>query len=416
MYRPLELFIGLRYTRAKRQNHFISFISLISMGGILLGVMALITVLSVMNGFQNEVRDRILGMTAHVEVQSYSNRLDNWEHVADSAREEPRITGAAPYVRGEAMFTRGDHVQGGLINGILPDWEKDISMVEDHMVSGSLSELEAGGFGLVIGQGLARQLGATVGDRVTLVTPRVNMGPTGFVPRLKRFTVVGVFEVGMHEYDSGLGLIHMGDAQTLYRKDEGVTGVRMNTTDFFTAPETARYLGRDVLDGQYWVTDWTQRHANFFRALKIEKAAMFIILSLIVAVAAFNIVSTLVMVVTDKQGDIAILRTLGASPRTILGIFVIQGTFIGFIGTALGVVAGVLLASNVDVIVPFIENQLGIEFLPSSVYYISELPSEVRWSEVTTIGLISFGLSALATLYPAWKASRTRPAEALRYE
>ncbi|MFO8155269.1 MAG: lipoprotein-releasing ABC transporter permease subunit [Pseudomonadota bacterium] len=416
MYRPLELFIGLRYTRAKRKNHFISFISLISMGGILLGVTALITVLSVMNGFQNEVRDRILGMTAHVEVQSYGKKLDNWDGVADRALEEPRILGAAPYVRGEAMYTSGDFVQGGLVNGIEPEREKTISMVDDNMVAGSMADLEPGGFGVLIGRGLARQLGVSVGDRVTLVTPRVNMGPTGFAPRLKRFNVVGIFEVGMHEYDSGLGLIHLEDAQTLYRMDDAVTGVRMVTEDLFSAPETARHLGRTVFDGQYWVTDWTHRHANFFRALKIEKAAMFIILSLIVAVAAFNIVSTLVMVVTDKQGDIAILRTLGASPRTILGIFVIQGTFIGFIGTALGVTGGVLLASNVGVIVPFIENRLGIEFLPSSVYYISELPSEVRWSEVTTIGVISFALSALATLYPAWKASRTRPAEALRYE
>jgi lipoprotein-releasing system permease protein len=416
MYRPLELFIGLRYTRAKRQNHFISFISLISMGGILLGVTALITVLSVMNGFQNEVRDRILGMTAHIEIQSYGKKLDHWEDVADRALEEPRILGAAPYVRGEAMYTSGDYVQGGLVNGIQPEREKTISMVDDSMVAGSMADLEPGEFGLLIGQGLARQLGVSVGDRVTLVTPRVNMGPTGFVPRLKRFNVVGIFEVGMHEYDSGLGLIHLEDAQTLYRMERSVTGVRMITDDLFSAPETARQLGRAVFEGQYWVTDWTHRHANFFRALKIEKAAMFIILSLIVAVAAFNIVSTLVMVVTDKQGDIAILRTLGASPRTILGIFVIQGTFIGFIGTALGVTGGVLLASNVGVIVPFIENQLGIEFLPSSVYYISELPSDVRWSEVITIGVSSFGLSALATLYPAWKASRTRPAEALRYE
>ena len=416
MYRPLELYIGLRYTRAKRRNHFISFISMISMGGILLGVTALITVLSVMNGFQNEVRDRILGMTAHVEVQSYGQRLDHWRDVVERAGGHPEVVGGAPYIRGEAMFTRGDRVQGGLINGIHPDWEPNISMVGERMVEGSLDNLEAGGFGLLIGRDLARQLGASTGDRVTLVTPRVNMGPTGFTPRLKRFTVVGIFEVGMYEYDSGLGLIHLEDAQTLYRMDEAVTGVRLVTRDLFTAPETARSLSREVFEGQNWVTDWTYRHANFFRALKIEKAAMFIILSLIVAVAAFNIVSTLVMVVTDKQGDIAILRTLGASPRSIMGIFMIQGTFIGLFGTAFGVAGGVALASNVGVIVPFIEHQLGIEFLPASVYYISELPSEVRWSEVVTIGAISFGLSALATLYPAWRASRTRPAEALRYE
>ena len=415
MFRPLPLFVGLRYTRAKRRNGFISFISLTSMAGIVLGVMALIVVLSVMNGFQNEVRERILGMTAHMEVQGGRDGLADWQAVAERGKAMPGVNGAAPYVRGEAMFTHRSYVQGGMVNGILPEREASISMVGASMQSGRLEDLAAGEYGIVLGEGMARQLGVTVGDPVVLVTPRANMGPTGFVPRLKRFSVVGVFEVGMHEYDSALAYIHLEDARTLYRMGNRVTGVRMTMDELFNAPERAAELEAELGPG-YWVTDWTRRHANFFRALKIEKAAMFIILSLIVAVAAFNIVSTLVMMVTDKQGDIAILRTLGASPRTVMAIFVIQGTVIGAVGTLLGTGAGIAVATNIDVIVPALEEFFGMEFLPASVYYISELPSELRWSEVTAIAGVSFGLSALATLYPAWQAARTRPAEALRYE
>jgi lipoprotein-releasing system permease protein len=415
MFRPLEFFVGLRYTRAKRRNHFISFISGISMLGITLGVMALITVLSVMNGFQNEVRERILGMTSHVNISGSDGSLTGWPGVAERAKEHPRVIGAAPYIRGEGMLSHGRYVQGTLVNGVLPRLQPQVSIVGDNMVAGSMDALQPGEYNIVLGRDLARALGVQVGDRVVLVTPNASVGPTGFLPRLKRFRVGGIFQVGMYEYDSGLALIHMDDAARLYRKGDSVSGVRLRLDDMFTAPRVARQLG-GAFGGDYWISDWTYRHANFFRALKIEKTALFIILLLIVAVAAFNIVSTLVMVVTDKQSDIAILRTLGASPGSILGIFMVQGTVIGLIGTALGVVTGVALALNIDVIVPFIERSFDVEFLPSSVYYISELPSDLRWNEVFMIASVSFGLSILATLYPAWRASRTQPAEALRYE
>jgi len=415
MFKPLELYIGLRYTRAKRRNHFISFISLISMLGIGLGVMALITVLSVMNGFEQELRQRILGMTAHATIGSYGDGLEEWREVAERARNHPEVTGTAPYIRAEGMLSHGSQVNGALIRGILPEQEAQVSEVGSKMIAGKLEDLRAGEFGIVLGRDLARILGAGPGDKVTLVTPSANVSPAGILPRLKRFRVVGVFEVGMYEYDSALAMIHIEDAARLFRMGESVTGVRLKLEEMFRAPWVTRELA-DSLPGVYRVSDWTLQHANFFRAIRTEKTVMFVILLLIVAVAAFNIVSTLVMVVTDKKADIAILRTLGISPGSVMSIFMVQGTIIGFVGTLLGLVGGVALALNVETIVPAIEQAFGVQFLPADVYYISKLPSEVHWDDVAVICVISFFLSIAATLYPAWRAAATEPAEALRYE
>ncbi len=415
MFKPLELFVGLRYTRAKRRNHFISFISLVSMLGIALGVTALITVLSVMNGFQNEVRDRILGMAAHVTISGLDGRLRDWPEVLERVRPVPHVLGAAPYIHAEGMVSLGERVHGTMVRGLLPSLEPQVSVVGERMVAGTLDALQPGSFNIILGSELANSLGVGIGDKITLITPSANVSPAGILPRLKRFTVAGVFEVGMFQYDSALVLIHLRDAAKLYRFDEAVSGVRLKLDDMFIAPRVADEIS-GILGEYYWVSDWTRSHTNYFRALKIEKTAMFIILLLIVAVAAFNIISTLVMVVTDKQGDIAILRTLGISPASIMGIFIVQGVVIGMVGTLLGIAGGVSLALNIDTIVPAIESTFGIQFLPSSVYYISELPSELRWSEVVTIATLAFALSMLATIYPAWRASRVQPAEALRYE
>ena len=414
MYRPLELFIGLRYTRAKRRNHFISFISLISMLGIALGVTALITVLSVMNGYEETLRSRILGMTAHATISAYGEGMNDWSKIIDIAKRNPHVVGAAPFVRKEAMLVEGARVAGSAIRGVLPSRENEVSDVGSKMVDGSLSDLKPGKFGIVLGVDLAGSLGVTVGDKVTVVTPSASVSLAGILPRLKRFTVVGLFRVGMYEYDSTLALINMDDAEKLFRMT-GPSGVRLKLDDMFKAPLISRQVA-EQLPGAFYITDWTRQHANFFRAVRTEKTVMFIILLLIVAVAAFNIVSTLVMVVTDKRSDIAVLRTLGATPRSIMAIFMVQGTLIGFIGTLLGMVGGVSLALNLETIVPAIERFFGVHFMPADVYYISELPSKLEWSDVTHITAISFLISVVATLYPAWRASRTQPAEALRYE
>ena len=416
MFRPLELFIGLRYTRAKRRNHFISFISLTSMLGIALGITALITVLSVMNGFQQELRGRILAMTAHATISRWSGPLENWRAVREQALQNPEVQGGAPFIRGEAMLNNASLVSGALIQGILPDEEQQVSDIDGKMVQGSLDDLRPGGFGIILGKELANALGLMVGDKVTVITPQATVTPAGVLPRLKRFNVVGIFKAGMYEYDRGLALVHVADAGKLFQYPDGaVNGVRLKLRDLFQAPRLARQLAARLPDG-YLARDWTQDHASFFRAVQIEKTAMFVILTLIVAVAAFNIVSALVMVVTDKQADIAILRTLGATPLSIMGIFVVQGITIGLVGTLLGLAGGVALATHVDVVVPFIERLFGVKFLAPDVYLISDLPSQVQWGDVTTIGLVAFGLATLATLYPAWRAARTQPAEALRYE
>ncbi len=417
MFRPLELFIGLRYTRAKRRNHFISFISLTSMLGIALGITALITVLSVMNGFQQELRGRILSMTAHATISRWNGLVDDWQGLRNQAqRSSPEVLGGAPYIRGEAMLNHASLVSGALLQGILPAEEKQVSHIGDKMVHGTLDDLRPGAFGIILGKALANALGVNMGDKVTVITPQANITAAGILPRLKRFDVVGIFDAGMYEYDRGLALIHVADAGKLFQLPDGaVSGVRLKLRDLFQAPRLAAALSEQLPDG-YLARDWTQDHASFFRAVQIEKTAMFVILTLIVAVAAFNIVSALVMVVTDKQSDIAILRTLGATPRSIMGIFIVQGITIGLVGTLLGLIGGVSLAKNVGVVVPFIERVFGIKFLAPDVYLISDLPSQVQWGDVSTIGLVAFGLAALATLYPAWRAARTQPAEALRYE
>jgi lipoprotein-releasing system permease protein len=415
MFKPFELYVGLRYTRAKRRNHFISFISLSSMLGIFLGVAALITVLSVMNGFEKEVRERILDMVSHLTVTNYQHGVANWHQVMDTTLANPHVIGAAPYVEGEGMLIHGKGVNGARIRGVLPDREPAVSAIASKMEVGKLTDLKPGEFDVVLGRDLARILGVDVGDKVTMVTPSVNVTPAGMVPRLKRFRVVGIFYLGMYEYDSALAVIHMSDAQRLFKMGDRVTGIRAKLDDLFRAPEV-RYQLQDGPLSQYWVRDWSSYHANWFRAVKIEKRMIFLLLLLIVAVAAFNIVSTLVMVVTDKESDIAILRTLGAAPRSIMGIFIVQGTVIGVVGTVLGAVGGVSLALNLDVVVPWIENLFGIHFLDPGVYYLSELPSDLHWNDVWMITGVSFLLGIVATVYPAWRASKTQPAEALRYE
>ncbi len=412
---PYELLVGLRYTRAKRRNHFISFISLISMAGIALGVAALIVVLSVMNGFQKELRTRILGVASHIQVTAINGELHNWLEVGRQTLQHPEVKAAAPFVQAQAMLSRDEAVRGTLVRGVIPELEDKVADFGRFMKAGTLENLQPGGFGIVLGSDLANAMGVTLEDKVTMIAPQGTVTPAGVVPRLRTFTVVGIFEAGMYEYDSGLALIDLNDAQVLFRLGDGVSGVRLKLDDLFRAPRVARELVPLIQEDAY-ISDWTRSHANFFRAVQIEKNMMFIILSLIVAVAAFNIVSTLVMAVTDKQADIAILRTLGASPGSIMAVFVVQGALIGVIGLGLGVVGGVALALNIDVVVPFIERVLGTQFLAKDVYYISQLPSELQWGDVTGITAIAFVLALAATLYPSWRASRVNPAEALRYE
>jgi lipoprotein-releasing system permease protein len=415
MFHPLPLWLGLRYTAAKRRNHFISFISLTSMLGILVGVTALITVLSVMNGFEKELRERILGVAAHASVTRISGPLEDWRPVAEQAREHPEVAGTAPFVEGQVMLVKGDEVTGAKLRGVEPSAEPAVSDVAANMQSGALDNLAAEEYGIVLGNALARYLGVEKGDRVTLVTPQASVTPVGVLPRLKRFTVAGVFEIGMYDYDRSTAFIHIADAQQLMRIDSGVSGVRLRLEDMLRAPTIGDELEQHLGSG-LWVRDWTQRHANFFQAVRTEKTVMFVILALIVAVAAFNIVSTLVMTVTDKQSDIAILRTLGLRPRAVMAIFLVQGSVIGFVGTALGVAGGIALALNIGELMPALEQLLGVNLLPANVYYISDLPSDLQVDDVVRIALLSVGLSVLATLYPAHRAARTQPAEALRHE
>ncbi len=415
MIRPYELFVGLRYTRAKRRNHFISFISLTSMFGTALGVMALITVLSVMNGFEKELRTRILGVASHLTITGDGGRLRDWRAVEKVVAADADVLDSAPYVQGQGMLTRGKVASGIIVRGILPEAEPQVADIGDKMISGRLSDLKATEFGIVLGRDLAWKLGVDLGSRLALVVPEGQITAAGLLPRMKRFTVVGIFEIGMYEYDSGLALVNIEDAALLYQMPGQVSGLRLKLADVYRAPRTADRL-EDELGLGYRARDWTREHANYFRALKMEKTVMFIILLLIVAVAAFNIVSTLVMVVTDKEAEIAILRTLGATPRSIMAIFMVQGTVIGVVGTVLGAVLGILLANNVDVVVPFLERLFSTTFLAKDVYYISELPSDMRWPDVVTITSASLLMGFLATLYPARRASLTQPAEALRYE
>ena len=415
MFKPLVLFIGLRYTRAKRRTRFISFITLTSVLGIALGVTALITVLSVMNGFEAELRDRILGMTSHATITGWNGRLDDWHAYDSELEKDERVVGWAPFIRGQIMLNAGRRVSGSLLRGVLPDSEPNVSEVFNNLIRGDAASLQAGKYQIILGVELANYLSVGIGDKVTVITPQVNSTPAGILPRLRRFTVTSIFKVGMYEYDRNLALIHISDAAKLYRLGGSVSGLRLRLVDLFDAPRVTADLA-STLAGGIQVSDWTRVHANFFRAIKTEKRVMFIILLLIVAVAAFNIVSTLVMVVTDKQGDIAILRTQGLTPTSVMGIFIVLGAIIGTIGTILGVIGGVALALNVDVIVPAIERFFGVHFLAPDVYYISELPSKLVWADVYQIAAMAFVLALLATLYPAWQASRIKPAEVLRYE
>ena len=415
MFRPLELFIGSRYLRAKRRNHFISFISFISVFSLALGITLIITVLSVMNGFQFEIKDRILSMTAHATVLELDGKLRDWQKVEKDLEGNTEIKGSAPYVQGQGMIVHGKQVTGAMITGIDPQLESNVSRIGNHLLDASLDVLKPGEFGILLGSDLANYLSVDVGEKITVITPEATVTPAGIIPKFRRFTVMGTYTVGMPQYDRNTASIHIGDAKRLFNLGDAVTGLRLKFEDLFDAQEIT-YKLRDQLGGMYWVSDWTYHNRNFFRALKMEKTMMFIITIIIVFVAAFNIISMLVMVVTEKQSDIAIMRTLGVSPKSIMGIFVVQGTVIGLVGTLLGALGGVLLSSNLESIVRLVEKIRGAKFLSPDVYPISDFPSEIIPSEVIAICIVAFVITVLATIYPAWKAARTQPAEALRYE
>ena len=410
-----EVLVGFRYTKTKGGDRFVSFISLISMVGIALGVAALIVVLSVMNGFQHELRDRILGVVSHVQIKAAQGSLTDWKRLSKKIDSKDSVIGFAPYVTVQGLLSNKKFVRGVLIRGILPDFESQVSSINESLIYGSMDNLSEGSYKIIIGNELALRLNTGVGDQIMLMIPRGQVTPAGVLPRMRSFTVSGIFESGMYDYDSGLALVHLADSQRLTRSGEAISGLRLKLDDLFKAP-WVRFELSSELGEQFYVTDWTQSHASFFRAVQIEKRVMFIILMLVVAVAAFNIVSTLVMSVSNKRADIAILRTLGASPKGIMAIFIIQGALIGFIGTVAGAFLGFLLASNIDVIVPFIESSFGMDLLSKDVYYISDLPSDIRIYDVFLVSAISFGLSIIATIYPSWRASVTRPTDALRYE
>ena len=414
---PYEWIVGLRYTRAGKRsgrNSFISFISLISVAGIALGVAALIVVLSVMNGFQKEVTDRMLSVLAHIEVFDARGGMPNWEQAKKEAFLNPAVKGAAPFVETQGMLLRDGVMRPTVIRGVLPSEEGNVSEVATKVTRGKFSDLTPGSFNIVLGYALAGALGVNVGDKLTMALAQAQTTPAGVLPRMRSFTVVGIFEAGHFEFDSGLAFINMDDAEKMERLD-APSGLRLRIEDMHKAREVALELKR-TMSGDLLMRDWTRQNANWFAAVQTEKKMMFIILTLIIAVAAFNLVSTLVMTVTDKQADIAILRTLGSSPRSIMKIFMIQGAIVGIIGTAAGVAAGVLVALNVDVIVPFIEHLLGVQFLSKDIYQISAVPSDLRWADVRTIGFVAVILAFVATIYPSYAASRVKPAEALRYE
>lgn len=415
-----EFLVGLRYTRSRKRaqgrNRFISFISLVSMFGIALGVAALIVVLSVMNGFQEELRTRILGVASHVQVHSSGEPVEAWQQVADEAVRHDAVQAAAPYVQEQGMLSFDQTVRGTMVRGIIPAEEDKVADFARHMQSGSFDALQAGRFGILLGRDLALALKVRTGDKVTLIAPQGLVTPAAVLPRVKQFEVVGIFEAGMYEYDSALALVHLADAQALYRMGDGVSGVRLKLDDLFAAPRVARELAGMISTPGLIVSDWTRSHANFFRAVALEKTMMTLILFLIVAVAAFNIVSTLVMAVQEKYADIAILRTLGASPASVMAIFVLQGSIIGLVGLAAGVAGGLAIAHNLDVVIPALETLTGATLWNKEIYYINELPSKVLPADVIGIVSVSFMLTLLAALYPSWRASKVNPAEALRYE
>ncbi len=413
MFRPLELFIGLRYTRAKRRNQFISFISTVSIVCIAISVIALITVMSVMNGFDYQMRSRILGAISHATVSGIGESVQDWPRALQVAEANPHVLGAAPYVESEAMLL-ARRSSGALVRGVDPVQEPKVVDIDKHMLDGKLSELTPGSWNIVLGRELAMTLGVTVGDRVTMAVQQLRATPMGSVPRMRSFHVVGTFELGMEQFDSGLALVNMSDAEKL-NDLSGPTGIRLKLDDLFNARPVARELA-DQLGQVYRVQTWMDTNANLFAALSMEKMVMFIILSLIILVAVINLISMLMMLVTDKQADIAILRTLGATPRSIMGMFMVQGVLVGFVGIGFGVGFGSLLSWKLPGIIKWIEHTFHVTFLSPDVYYISEVPSRLDWHDVGWTALLTFAFSLLATLYPAWRASRTQPAQALRYE
>jgi lipoprotein-releasing system permease protein len=410
-----ELLIGRRYLRSSRGNRFVSFISTISMAGVAIGVAVLIVVLSVMNGFEREVRDRILSLTAHATISALGSRMGDWQDAAARIRDNPAVLGAAPFIEDQALLITGDKSSGALVTGVLPEDEQQVTIISSKVTAGSFAAMKPGEYGIVLGEELAKALGVGMGERVRIVTSLRTITPVGVMPRMRTFKVVGLFRAGMYEYDRNLAYVHLADAALLYRMGEDVTGLRLRLADMFAAPRVVRELAV-ALGGGYYVDDWSRKHATFFRSIQLTKSALFVILLLVVAVAAFNIVSTLVMVVKDKQADIAILRTVGAAPRSILSIFVTQGVAIGVIGTLSGVLLGVLISVNLETLIHGLEAVLGLHFLDAKVYFITDLPARVEWSDVLQISLTAFGLCCLSTLYPSWRAARTQPAQSLRHE
>ena len=411
-----ELLIARRYLRSNRGNRFISFISIISMVGVAIGVAVLIVVLSVMNGFEGELRNRILSLTSHATISSFGSGLSDWRDTAQKIERSPAVLASAPYIEEQGLLLAKDESSGAMIIGVLPHEEAEVAAIVSKMQAGSFDELRPGEFGMVLGSELAKSLEVKPGDRVYLATSMWTITPAGVVPRMKTFKVVGTFNAGMYEYDRNLAYVHLKDAARLYRMGEEVTGIRLKLADMFEAPSVVRSLALSLGGDGYYIDDWTRKHANFFRSIQLTKTVMFIILLLVVGVAAFNIVSTLVMVVKEKQSDIAILRTIGASPRSILAIFASQGTAIGAMGTLAGIALGVLISLNLESLVHGLELVLCKQFMNAEVYYMSDLPASVHWGDVLKISITAFGLCCLSTLYPSWRAARTQPAQALRHD
>ncbi len=411
-----ELLIGRRYLRSSRGNRFVSFISTISMVGVAIGVAVLIVVLSVMNGFESELRNRILSLTSHATISAFGAGLPDWHATAQRIENSPDVLASAPYIEDQALLVAGAKSSGTMVIGVLPEEEEKVAAIGSKMSSGKFESLAAGQYGIVLGSELAKALSVGLGDRVILVTSMRSTTPLGVRPRYRSFQVMGTFAAGMYEYDRNLAYIHLQDAAVLYRMGADVTGLRLKLTDMFEAPRVVRALALSLGGDGYYIDDWTRKHANFFRSIQLTKTVMFVILLLVVGVAAFNIVSTLVMVVKEKQSDIAILRTIGASPRSILAIFASQGTAIGAIGTLAGIALGVLISFNLESLVHGLETLLGTQFMDAQVYYMSDLPASVQWSDVLKISLTAFGLCCLSTLYPSWRAARTQPARALRHD
>ncbi|WP_095082292.1 lipoprotein-releasing ABC transporter permease subunit [Pseudomonas sp. Irchel s3h17] len=416
MFRPLFVFIGTRYTRAKRRNHFVSFISLTSMIGLALGVVVMIVVLSVMNGFDHEMRTRVLGMVPHATIES-GEAINDWQSLATKVKQNPQVLAVAPFTQMQGLLTNNGQVSKVLLNGIDPALERQVSIIDNFMQQGKLDDLSPGSFGIVIGDKAAAKLGVGVGDKLTFVAPEVTVTPAGMFPRMKRFTVVGIFHVGAGEIDGYLGVTNLQDLSKLHRwKPDQIQGLRLKFDDLFQAPRTAWSIAQQLGDDRFYARDWTRTHGNLYQAIRMEKAMIGLLLLLIVAVAAFNIISTLVMVVNDKKGDIAILRTLGSTPGQIMAIFMVQGTVIGVVGTAIGAVVGMFAALNVSAAIAALESLIGHKFLNADVYFIDYLPSQLQAQDVLMVCGAALVLSFLATLYPAWRAARTQPAEALRYE